>query len=246
MTKSQLSTSAGIDHDYNFLTSIDNIVDLAGQNAKNRGIILQDTGNEVPQKGINFQQHLEVTRVKIHRAPVGMSREKVNQTRWHPRHKCIVWTLEWIHPDQSKELGLCRETFPLSTTYQQLLLQKLSSKKRKLDAQDHASNKSVQQPLSPAAAMKAVGVDYTNSTPIGQLGLTDSHENLSTSTGYYFYLVKPFTSGTTRILIPVSPLCPLSSCLRDNEIFEFPTIQVLSQPQTSLPKGFDLEKNKAN
>jgi len=238
--KSQLSTPAGIDHDYNFLTAIDKVVDIAGRSAKDRGIILQHAGSKAQQKCSSFQQHLEMTRVRIHRAPTGMSREKVNQTRWHPKHKCILWTLEWIHPDQSKELGQCRETSPLSTTYHELLLQKRSSKKRK--TQGTESYNSSKLPLSPAVTIEAGEVVHPNAPLNAQHRSTDIHENYRTSSQYYFYLVKPFTSGLTRVLVPVSPSYPLASCLGGNEIFEFPTIQVLGQPPTSLPKGFDLEE----
>jgi hypothetical protein len=58
--------------------------------------------------------------------------------------------------------------------------------------------------------------------------------------GNYYYLVKPHTTGTEKVLIVLSPTDNLLDCLRNQTVLEFPTIQVLSSPPQSLPKGFIL------
>jgi hypothetical protein len=58
--------------------------------------------------------------------------------------------------------------------------------------------------------------------------------------GNYYYLVKPRTTGTEKVLIVLSPTNNLLDCLKDQTVLEFPTIQVLSHPPQSLPKGFIL------
>jgi hypothetical protein len=58
---------------------------------------------------------------------------------------------------------------------------------------------------------------------------------------YYFYLVKPKTSGSRRVLIPIDPEKPLAEALRRQAVVEFPTIQVLSHSPRDLPENFLLE-----
>lgn len=59
----------------------------------------------------------------------------------------------------------------------------------------------------------------------------------------YLYLVRPFTSGQLRTLVPLSSTTTLSQCLRGRTVSEFPTIQALSQPLEELPEGFKLESD---
>ena len=61
------------------------------------------------------------------------------------------------------------------------------------------------------------------------------------SPDYHFYLHKPHTTSTSRILIPLEPSSTLSTCLRGESILEYPTIFVLNQPSSALPEGLLLE-----
>lgn len=58
--------------------------------------------------------------------------------------------------------------------------------------------------------------------------------------GNYYYLVKPRTTGTEKVLIVLSPTDNFLECLKDQTVLEFPSIQVLSSPPQSLPEGFIL------
>lgn len=60
---------------------------------------------------------------------------------------------------------------------------------------------------------------------------------------YHFYLVKPHTSSARPVLIPVSGSDNLSECLQEQVVLEFPTIQVLPGPPSSLPNRFMLESD---
>jgi len=71
---------------------------------------------------------------------------------------------------------------------------------------------------------------------------TASHNHLSRTPDLHFYLVKPLTSSTTRVLIPLQPTSTLQTCLRGQVVLEFPTIQVLKHPPNDLPEGFQLER----
>jgi len=59
--------------------------------------------------------------------------------------------------------------------------------------------------------------------------------------GLHYYLVKPRTSGSQRVLIALSPTATFLSCLQDQTVLEFPTIQVLSYHQDALPTGYVTE-----
>ncbi len=80
-----LATPKGIDHDYNYLTSIERELDHAERNATSRGVILVD---DVPSREHRYEKGekaleaaLERCGVIVVRAPKGMSRSKLNATR---------------------------------------------------------------------------------------------------------------------------------------------------------------------
>jgi hypothetical protein len=50
---------------------------------------------------------------------------------------------------------------------------------------------------------------------------------------YSFFLLRPRTSSSRRVLIPLDPLHTLGDCLRDRTVLEFPTIHVF--PSTNAP-----------
>jgi hypothetical protein len=70
--KSQLATPAGIDHDYNFLTSIERGLEKARRAAKGRQA---------------SDQHFAVAGVAVIRAPKGLSRQKDNKTHQNKKQK---------------------------------------------------------------------------------------------------------------------------------------------------------------
>ena len=83
MKRADLATPKGIDHDYNYLTSIERELDQAEKNAASRGIVLADEkrGSKQPAKGeTQFNAALERCRVVVAKAPKGMTRSKQNET----------------------------------------------------------------------------------------------------------------------------------------------------------------------
>lgn len=58
---------------------------------------------------------------------------------------------------------------------------------------------------------------------------------------YHFYLHKPQTSSTSRVIIPLSPASTFSTCLAGRTILEYPTIYVLKEPPEAVPQPFQLE-----
>lgn len=138
-----LATPKGIDHDYNYLTSIERELDHADKNATSRGIVLEEAARRkgyIEKGEVNLKKAIEACGVIVVKAPKGMSRNKQNNTQVtkkyvrysvdsvvNPRHALLMsqhnrtrtlrWTVEWIHPDGSKGLGMCSETEPIGSAY---------------------------------------------------------------------------------------------------------------------------------
>ena len=83
MKRSDLATPKGIDHDYNYLTSIERELDYGEKNALSRGFVLEEEPrrNKHPIKGeTQLNTALERRRIIVMRAPKGMTRSKQNGT----------------------------------------------------------------------------------------------------------------------------------------------------------------------
>lgn len=97
------ATPSGIDHDYNYLKSVERNVGRAGQDLVERGIGRRHNKASTNDKrlaraqapGSALHSYLEKHDVRIEKAPVGMSRQKANRTRTTNRGK-VMWTVEWI------------------------------------------------------------------------------------------------------------------------------------------------------
>ncbi|MCJ1363666.1 hypothetical protein MMC16_002774 [Acarospora aff. strigata] len=166
--RSDLATPAGIDRDYNFLTGIERQIDGAEKDAERRGVQLAgDGGNGEayrgrragPRKGeVNVLAAIRRTGVIVDRAPKGMVRSRENKTHWHKKHKCLSWTVEWVHDNGTKELGNALETLPLTDAYAKHLAEKRPpARKRKLDVD--------QTPASPAATVDAPSKPQLSEAP---------------------------------------------------------------------------------
>ncbi|KAK5632599.1 hypothetical protein RRF57_008313 [Xylaria bambusicola] len=115
----KLKTDAGIDHDYNFLTSIERSVERAERILRgDRDILPQESPQPPPHKKARFNKGQSRGRTTvdegsrkwdrnvIHRmrdlgihvssVPYGMTRFKENQTSWNRRTKTINWQVEWL------------------------------------------------------------------------------------------------------------------------------------------------------
>ncbi|KAF2461139.1 hypothetical protein BDY21DRAFT_369202 [Lineolata rhizophorae] len=131
--KSELATPAGIDRDFNFLTGIERAIERREREAEEREESLRG-GRQVragfaPVPGSKYWRRLKDAGVVVDRAPKGMSRQRQNRTRYLNRSQCICWTIEWVHPDQSKTIDEIKDTTPLSDEYDALV--KRMEKKRK-------------------------------------------------------------------------------------------------------------------
>jgi hypothetical protein len=126
----ELSTPAGIDHDYNFITSIERgiersdklIVEEKGlvqpQELFSNGLYSMNAGHRV---GRELCWAFQRSRVIVEKAPNGMRRNKDNGTNWSRAHSCINWQVEWVREDGSRVLSKAMETQPIGKAYATLL-----------------------------------------------------------------------------------------------------------------------------
>ena len=111
---SELATPAGIDHDYNFLRTIETrlersekllveeiqTVTKAELDCERRG---QDYQSGKEEKGeACVAKMLRDMRCRVVTAPRGMRRNKENTTVWNRKHRTIFWQVEWLRGDHAE------------------------------------------------------------------------------------------------------------------------------------------------
>lgn len=112
---SQVATPSGIDHDYNFLHSIELgiersekvlIEDLSlvsreelksGGSSESGGIFRKkhNQANQRPGEA-NIREFIQNNNIQVVKAPKGMRRNKENTTIWNRKKKTIYWQVEWL------------------------------------------------------------------------------------------------------------------------------------------------------
>ena len=99
----ELATPASIDQDYNFITKVQRDIEKAEDNVAGRGITLQPARNGINAHSSKskLEAEYETCGVTVIKAPTGLTRSKQNKTRWDGRHKCIMWTIEWVLQDNT-------------------------------------------------------------------------------------------------------------------------------------------------
>jgi hypothetical protein len=130
--QSQLATPAGIDHDYNFLHSIEHRIERSEKAiVEDRGLVdrkelerARNGENSRPVKRseapgeAQIQRALTSMRTVVERAPRGMQRNQENKTSWSKNHKSIYWQVEWIFEDGGgRALGKAVGKTPIGDNY---------------------------------------------------------------------------------------------------------------------------------
>ncbi|QSZ35980.1 hypothetical protein DSL72_007102 [Monilinia vaccinii-corymbosi] len=160
--KSQLATPSGIDHDYNFLHSIEHRIERSEKEiVEERGLVkkmelelarkgLQDDRrrshrNPAHQREDFISKILQSSGITVVKAPCGMSRNMENTSSWSKSQKCMNWQVEWIREADAggRVLNKSIEKWPISDIYSLLLEEqrrknmkpeeKAAEKKRKAD-----------------------------------------------------------------------------------------------------------------
>ncbi|KAI4747555.1 hypothetical protein E4T50_02105 [Aureobasidium sp. EXF-12298] len=148
VSKSSLQTAGGIDRDYNFLSGLERNLDRADKETSERGVALDGKGKPVFQKRWHdngaLGKYLREHGIVVHKAPIGMARQKANQTRFIQKSKRIVWSVEWI-VDGEKRVAEVDESRTLEEAYKELVLEKERENKKRKRTQEDAGAKTQKQ-----------------------------------------------------------------------------------------------------
>ena len=275
LRRSELATESAFDRDFNFITGVERHLERAERDAENRGIPIDheiDLGNIMtgqkrkhpnlgPVKGeAAFLRGAENGGVAVVRAPRGMTRNKQNTSKWHPkyvrrnvfpflfpirklgfprsdvgiyRHKCLSWTVEWIIPGSEKIIGNYFETTSIADAYDHAIPRAKGeriSNGQKAQTQTHDA--AIEYPLAGEAH------DNQHRSRLAEKSQvecdTRSHASVVAQHRHvYFYLHRPRTSTRQPVVAPLLPQTSLAEALRGRTVLEFPTIYVLPySPET--------------
>ncbi|KAG9561476.1 hypothetical protein KCU86_g11903, partial [Aureobasidium melanogenum] len=268
VSKSTLQTAGGIDRDYNFLSGLERNLDRADKETSERGVALDGKGKPVFQKRWHdngaLGKYLREHGIVVHKAPIGMARQKANQTRFIQKSKRIVWSVEWV-VEGEKRVAEVDESRTLEEAYKELVLEKERENKKRKRTQEDAGAKTQKQKAqtegSDIEESKTQSVEGATANPEPALGTEEattndistapsadgttaqdasqqqqppSEEAHSTQEKMHFYLHKPHTSSTSTVLIPLNPTITLTTALHQKHVLEFPTIYAFSTQQSAL------------
>ncbi|KAF2267094.1 hypothetical protein CC78DRAFT_542034 [Lojkania enalia] len=260
--KSQLATPAGVDHDFNFLTSIERGMERAESDLIERGIAGTGAVQKGWRKGEIIDRRLDAIGVSVIRAPEGLSRHKENKTRKTKRGN-LMWTVEWIHEDRPRLLSDVPASLPILQAYSSVISSLLPKKRKRIvgtpsanpseardvstaqdkvnrepeteeENQERKSTASRRPNAKPDDVHVAEG-PYTNPDCNGT-GIESVHPK------FQFYLLRPRTNSSRHVLIPISVTTTLNECLRGQTVLEYPTIHVLTGAPYQLPDKYILEE----
>ncbi|KAJ5670487.1 uncharacterized protein N7477_005850 [Penicillium maclennaniae] len=274
LKRSELATEAAFDRDFNFISGIERSLERADRDAENRGIELQrgsaadgeDTNEALasgaarkrkhPGQGLvkgeaGFLRGAEAGAVKVMRAPRGMTRNKQNTSRWHPKHKCLSWTVEWIPTSGDKMVCNSLETRTLAQAYDGVY--PIPKEERpnwdpNKGQKGEEQNSSIVHEQTDATQTDAVATTTETPNPITEKQPASETAEPSTipeeelnfdlpitpHRGVYFYLHRPRTSTKKPVLAPLHPRTTLANALRERTVLEFPTLYVLPDSAETL------------
>jgi hypothetical protein len=266
--KSTLQTSSGIDRDYNFLSGLERNIDRADKETSERGVALDGKGKAVFQKRWHdngaLGKYLRDNGIVVHKAPIGMARQKANQTRFIAKSKRIVWSVEWVVGGEKKVVEV-DESRTLEEAYKELMVEKERESKKRKRMQDDAATKARKQKVhtEKTEIEETTAEDVTSrmETAPGPEGETTNIPTIAPSTDEakttdasqeqqpseeaplaqettHFYLQKPHTSSTNTVLIPLTSTTTLTTALHQQHVLEFPTIYAfttIDTPESTNP-----------
>ncbi|KAL5360508.1 hypothetical protein BJX96DRAFT_175365 [Aspergillus floccosus] len=213
--------AVGLEHE------VESYESAAGDKKRKRGPGSDGAGLVKGEAG--FLRGAENAGVRVVRAPRGMSRNKANATRWHPKHKCLNWTVEWIVPGGERRNRSCLESCSIAEAYDRAF--PLPKQER-----EQTVPETEPQVQDAEAAPPSTSTDAENTAPGAedtQPDCTSTPSGISPHRDLYFYLHRPRTATKQPVLIAVDPQATLASALRDRTVLEFPSIYVLpDSPET--------------
>ncbi|KAL5046340.1 hypothetical protein BDW71DRAFT_65247 [Aspergillus fruticulosus] len=180
-----------------------------------------------------FLKRAAEARVRVIKAPRGMSRAKMNGSRWHPKQKCLQWTIEWVTDDGTKRTN-CAETATVAEAYARAF--PLTREERQLRARESHSASELKPAFAQESAKESTqdtGKDVEpdkNAEPTEPQPQPESDVPVSTLS----------TSETAQQ--PIAAADSLSStqptpAQEDNAPASQPTLTLLSTETTSPPRN---------
>ncbi|KAK5165555.1 Box C/D snoRNA accumulation [Saxophila tyrrhenica] len=167
--KSKWATPAGVDHDYNYLRGVERSIGDAGQDAQERGIGVAAASTRGAAKAwqpdSGLMKYLSRNKIIVDRAPLGMSRQKNNQTRISKKGK-VTWTAEWIDQDSARHLqNECSESASVEDLYEVLQATMRNARKRRQsqDGADQAGSRLVRKQKLEDGAPEAASAGQSTS-----------------------------------------------------------------------------------
>ncbi|PMD18740.1 hypothetical protein NA56DRAFT_647630 [Hyaloscypha hepaticicola] len=116
---SELATPSGIDHDYNFLHSIEHRLERSGKLLVEEIDAMSKGELECARKGedeerwrrshvreergaVNVASKLREMKCNVITAPKGMRRNKENTSSWNGKHQTVHWQVEWMRGEPAE------------------------------------------------------------------------------------------------------------------------------------------------
>ncbi|KAL3487582.1 hypothetical protein BJX62DRAFT_213358 [Aspergillus germanicus] len=195
-----------------------------------------------PESGLSrgeagFVRRAKECGVRVIKAPAGMSRGRVNGSKWHHKQKCLLWTVEWVTDEGTKRFNSV-ETCSVAEAYDRVF--PLSKEERNIQSEiqpateGEESEDTAQQPESdvpesdPQSTSEPLETQPT--TQEGNFPTNTSDNKPTPHRNIYLYLHRPRTATKQQVLVPLSPRTTLADALRGRTVLEFPTIYVLRSP----------------
>ncbi|KAL4935095.1 hypothetical protein BDV06DRAFT_234700 [Aspergillus oleicola] len=288
--RAELATESAFDRDFNFITGIERGIERAGRDVENRGVDfsrgvvgLDREGSEGGEgiggkrkrgnQDIGFGQGLakgeagflrraQEAGVSVIKAPRGMSRAKMNGSRWLAKQKCLQWTVEFVTDDEmpSTKRANCAEAMTIAECYDRAFPfnkeeRELRDQKRSQDKDQSASTKETEAETNehaheatqsePRPEPESNTAQSTTTDKTAQADSTQTREQAPpvsdtdqassppiSHRNMSFYIHRPRTATKQPVLFPISPNTPLKSALAGRTVLEFPTIYALRVPLT--------------
>lgn len=155
--RSELVTPSGIDHDYNFLHSIEHRIERSEKEiVEERGLVKKmelqlaregpKEDRRRPKRGQPHQredfitQILQSNGIKVIKAPTGISRNLENTSSWSKSKKCMNWQVEWVREADAggRILNKSVDKWPIADIYSLLLEEQ---RKKNMKPEEKAAEK---------------------------------------------------------------------------------------------------------
>ncbi|TQS35472.1 hypothetical protein Golomagni_04107 [Golovinomyces magnicellulatus] len=269
---SEVATPAGIDHDYNFIHSIEH-EDLGlvsreelnrARNGENEELWNKKHKRNNEPGEFCIQRVTQERNIQILKAPKGMRRNKENTTTWNRKRKTIDWQVEWFYhkPGSERLLHKVWGNRPISDQYDTICEEE---RWMKMTVEERRELKKRKAEETKIRAIKKLKADSENNFYSPSTFLQDAQtmtwslklEHVvpsdcipehpipeSTSQKYKFYIHRPLTPASfPKVIALVDPRKSLTEILTDRTIVEYPSIYVFDIETSSLPDEFMLEKD---